>query len=251
MNRVGRKIRGMSIAVLWLVPLVLASALPDQAGAQVMDDRIYWMVMADELEYAPAPEGRPIVLDAALWIGGDYDRLWVKLEGEGATLEREGEFEIQGLYSRLISPFFEAQVGLGIETAYGETDSRSRGFLVLGLQGLAPYWFEIEPQLLVSHEGDVAFAFDASYDLLFTQRLVLEPELELKAAVQNVPAFGIGSGLNHISVGGRMRYEVVRELAPYVGVVWHRRLGETADLARAAGEDAATVRFVAGLRLWY
>lgn len=251
MTRPTREIRGVYSAVLWLAPLFLAPAFPDQAGAQVMDDRIYWMVMADEMEYAPGLEGRPIALDASFWIGGDYDRLWVKLEGEGATLEREGEFEVQGLYSRLITPFFEAQAGLGIETAYGDTDSRSRGLLVLGLQGLAPYWFEIEPQLLVSHEGDVAFAFDASYDLLFTQRLVLEPELELKAAVQNVPEFGIGSGLNDLSLGGRMRYEVARELAPYFGMVWHWRLGETADLARAAGEDVATVRFVAGLRVWY
>lgn len=238
----------------WLAALLVALAvamLPEASAAQVMDDHIYWMVMADEMEYAPGPEGRPVFLDASVWVGGDYNRLWVKLEGEGSTLESEGEIEAQALYSRLISPFFEAQAGLGIETAYGEDDSRSRGLLVLGLQGLAPYWFEIEPQLLVSHEGDIAFSFEASYELLFSQRLILEPELELGAAVQDVPEFGVGSGLNDLSVGGRMRYEIVREFAPYVGLVWTRRFGETADLAQAAGVEVSDVRFVAGFRIWY
>lgn len=238
----------------WLVALLVALAvavLPEPSAGQVMDDHIYWMVMADEMEYAPGPEGRPLSLDGFFWVGGDYNRFWVKLEGERSTLENEGELEAQALYSRLISPFFEAQAGLGIETVFGEADSRSRGLLVVGLQGLAPYWFEIEPQILVSHEGDVSFSFDASYELLFSQRLVLEPELELKAAVQDVPEFGVGSGLNELSFGGRMRYEIAREFAPYVGVVWHERFGETADLARAIGEEVSDVRFVAGLRVWY
>ena len=239
------------LAALAVMLVVGSLTLPERTAAQVMDDHIYWMVLVDELEYAPGPESRPAALDASFWLGGDYDRLWVNVEGDGATVETEGEFEAQALYSRLISPFFEVQAGLGIETEYGETSSRSRGQLVVGLQGLAPYWFEIQPQVLVSQEGDVSLTLNASYELLFTQRLILEPELDLKAAVQEVPEFGIGSGLNDLSLAGRLRYELKREFAPYVGVVWAKRYGGTADLARAAGETVSRTRFVAGLRVWY
>lgn len=232
--------------------LVMGTGLaPGDAAAQTMDDHIYWMVMADELEYAPAPEGEPVFLDASFWVGGDYNRLWVKVEGAAETVEWTGELEAQALYSRLISPFFEAQVGLGVETTLGGAESRRRGLVVLGLQGLAPYWFHVEPQLLVSHEGDVSFAFEGSYELLFTQRLILEPELELKAALQDVPEWGVGSGLNDIELGARLRYEFAREFAPYFGVVWERRFGQTADFARAAGEDVSETRLVAGVHVWY
>lgn len=238
----------------WLAAIFFALGavlLPRGAAAQVMDDHIYWMVMADELEYAPGPEGQPVFLNGSIWVGGDYNRFQLNLEGEAETVESAGELEAQALYSRLIGPFFEAQAGLGVETTFGGAESRSRGLLVLGLQGLAPYWFHVEPQLLVSHEGDVSFAFSASYELLFTQRLILEPELELKAALQEVPEWEVGSGLNDMELGGRLRYEVVREFAPYVGVVWERRFGQTADFARAAGEDVSAARFVAGVHVWY
>jgi copper resistance protein B len=224
---------------------------PGPAAAQTMDDHIYWKITADELEYVPAPAGQPIVLDGSFWIGGDYNRIWIKVEGEQSTVENEGEWEGQLLYSRLIAPFWELQGGVGVETVGGEGGRETRGLLVLGLEGLAPYWFEVEPQLLVSHEGDVAVALSASYELLFTQRLVLEPELEASAALQEVPEFGVGSGLNDVHLAGRLRYEIVRELAPYVGVVWGRTFGKTADLARAAGEGVDDVEFVAGLRVWY
>ena len=243
--------RGLLPRVAAILLLLGAGLAPDAASAQTMDDHIYWMVMADELEYAPGPEGRPVLLDGSIWIGGDYNRFQLNLEGDAETVESTGELEAQALYSRLIGPFFEAQVGLGLETTFGGAESRRRGLLVLGLQGLAPYWFHVEPQLLVSHEGDVAFAFSASYELLFSQRLILEPELELKASLQEVPEWEVGSGLNDMELGGRLRYELAREFAPYVGVVWERRFGQTADFARAAGEDVSETRFVAGLHVWY
>ncbi len=235
-------------AILLLFGIGLA---PEDVEAQTMDDHLYWMVMADELEYAPGLEGRPVFLDGSIWIGGDYNRFQLNLEGDAETVESTGELEAQALYSRLVGPFFEAQVGLGLETTFGGAESRRRGLLVLGLQGLAPYWFHVEPQLLVSHEGDVSFAFSASYELLFSQRLILEPDLELKAALQEVPEWEVGSGLNDIELGARLRYEIVREFAPYVGVVWERRFGQTADFARAAGEDVSETRFVAGVHVWY
>ena len=249
MRRGGVRIAAWSLALL--LGIVAGGVSPAPASAQVMDDHIYWKLTADELEYVPAPEGRPVVFDGSFWIGGDYTRFWIKAEGEQSTVENEGEWEGQLLYSRLIAPFWELQGGVGVETVGGEGGRETRGLLVLGLQGLAPYWFEVEPQLLVSHEGDVAVALSASYELLFTQRLVLEPELEVSAAIQEVPEFGVGSGFNDLHLAGRLRYEIVRELAPYVGVVWGRKFGETADLARLEGEDVDEVEFVAGLRIWY
>ncbi|NIY07235.1 MAG: copper resistance protein B, partial [Gemmatimonadetes bacterium] len=179
---------------MFLTGITALAALPAESPAQVMDDHIYWKVTADELEYVPGPAERPVVFDGAFWIGGDFNRVWVKAEGEKATVGSEGELEAQLLYSRLIAPFWELQGGVGLEMMDGEDGTRTRGLLVLGLEGLAPYWFEVEPQLLVSHEGDVAVALAASYELLFTQRLVLEPELELSAALQEVPEFGVGPG---------------------------------------------------------
>ena len=111
-------------------------------------------------------------------------------------------------------PHGEVQGGVGVETVDGGGERETRGLFVLGLEGLAPYWFELDPQLLVSHEGDVAVALSASYELLFTQRLVLEPELEASAGFQDVPELGVGSGFNDIQLAGRLRYEVVREFVP-------------------------------------
>lgn len=243
--------RRIAMPAVLAMSLVLVGLSATGARAQVMDDEIYWKLMADELEYVPAPEARPVVFDGAFWIGGDYHRLWIKAEGEQSTVENEGELEAQLLYSRLIAPFWELQGGVGIESVTGDGVRHTRGLLVLGVEGLAPYWFEVEPQLLVSHEGDVAVALSASYELLFTQRLVLEPELDMSAALQEVPEFGVGSGFNDVHLAGRLRYELVREFAPYIGVVWGRKFGETADIARAAGEDTDEVQFVAGLRVWY
>jgi copper resistance protein B len=241
-------LRGLALAG-GLALALGASVRP--VSAQIMDDHVFWKALADEFEYGPGPEERPLALDASFWIGGDYTRFWVKAEGEHSLAEAAGDVEMQFLYSRLIAPFWEVQVGPGFETVYGEDASRTRGLLILGLEGLAPYWFEVEPQLLVSHEGDISLALNASYELLFTQRLVLEPEIEASAAIQEVPEYGVGSGFNDLELAARLRYEFVREFAPYVGVVWERRFGDTADLARSAGENVDETRFVAGLRVWY
>lgn len=223
----------------------------DAIQAQVMDDHIYTYVSFDELEYVPGAPEEPVEYDGQMWIGGDYDRLWLKARGEQSTLETEGHFEGQALYSRAVSTFWNAQAGLRVDHRYRSGPNDTRGLVVVGMEGLAPYWFEVESFLFVSQDGDVSARLEASYDLFFTQRLVLEPELELNAAVQEVPAFGIGSGLNDLELAARARYEIVRELAPYVGISWTRRLGETADIARLDGRAVSDANFVAGLRWWY
>ena len=225
---------------------------PDfEPGTSVMGDQhLYSLALLDLFEVAPAAEGVPLRLEGLYRIGTDYTRFWFKGEGEGLALEGKGEAEVQALYSRLISSFFEAQAGVRLDTEFGESDLRTRPQLVVGLEGLAPYWFEVEPALFLSAEGHLSARLEGSYDLLITQRLVLQPEAEVNLALQEVEDWGVGSGLNDIEAGLRLRYEIEREVAPYVGMSWLSRFGSTADLARAEGEDASEVLFVFGVRLW-
>lgn len=239
---------------LWLPALagaVVAAAYSAPVTAQTMDDMIYTYVSFDELEYVPGAVEEPVEYKGQMWIGGDFDRVWLKARGEQSTLEGEGIIEGQALYSRTTSAFWNTQVGVRVDHLYGPGPNATRSHLVLGIQGLAPYWFEVESFVFVSHEGDVSARVEASYDLLLTQRLVLEPEFELNGAVQTVPRFGVGSGPSDLELGARVRYELVREFAPYVGISWVRLVGETADMARTAGGSVSDANFVAGLRWWY
>lgn len=208
-------------------------------------------LLSEILEYAPIETERPIRYDLLGWVGGASNRLWAKAEGIQSTRSRDGETQVQLLYGRLISPFWDLQLGLSVDFGYGQGERNTRGSGALGLQGLAPGWFEFEPTLFVSHRGDISARLTTSYDLLLTQRLVAEPRLETGVAVQAVPEFGIGSGITDVDLGLRVRYEIWREVAPYVGISWQRQLMETADLARAAGNRVAQLSFVGGLRLWY
>lgn len=227
---------------------LLAAAAP--ARAQVMDSALHGLALVERLEVAPRRDGTPIVLDALGWLGGDVNRLWVRFEGDQATETEEGELEVQAFFGRLVSPFWDALVGIRYDARWGE-DTATRAHLAVGLEGLAPHWFELEPTVYLSHEGHLSAELEVEYEVLVTQRLVLQPRLETSVAVQDVPEFGIGSGLTGLELGARLRYELRPELAPYAGVVWHRRLGDTADLARAAGQDVSNVAFVTGLRAWY
>ncbi|MEX2400450.1 MAG: copper resistance protein B [Rhodothermales bacterium] len=232
--------------------LVAGVAAPPSASAQIPDDKPYVFFLFDQLEYAPQPSERPIGLEAIGWFGGDINRAWIRAEGEQSTregLNGEGEAEIEALYGRLVTPYFDAVAGVRTDVRWGRDDAR-RGFLAAGMQGLAPYLFEVEPTLYVSHEGDVSAEFTASYNVLFTQRLILEPEVEARAAVQSVPDWGVGSGVNDVELGVRLRYEFHRKFAPYVGYTQRWMFGETADLARGDGEDPNDGAVVFGVRLW-
>lgn len=231
------------------VAIVLMAAAPQESRAQIFDDKIYTSVLFDRFEYAPGSSDRPVGLEATSWTGGDINRLWIRAEGEQSTIMREGELEIEALYGRLVTPFFDAVAGARMDTRWGE-EPATRGFLAVGLQGLAPYWFEVEPTVYLSHEGDLSAHLAASYELLFTQRLILEPEVEASAALQDVPRWGVGSGVGDLGVGLRLRYEIWRKFAPYIGYEQSWTFGETADLARMAGEDTSSGAFVFGVRMW-
>ncbi|HET7275875.1 MAG TPA: copper resistance protein B [Longimicrobiaceae bacterium] len=240
-----------------LVLLLLALARPAAAqgiGLEQLREMMDWgtgsLLLFDELEYAPGASGQPVGLEATAWYGGAYNRLWVRAEGEQLTAEGGGEAEVEALYGRLITPYFDAVGGVRVDGRWGEDDA-ARALLVLGVQGLAPYWFEIAPTLYVSQDGDLSGRFAASYELLFTQRLIAEPELEVNAALQEVPEFGVGAGFNDVELGLRLRYEIRREVAPYFGYSWTRRVGGSADFARAEGEPVSDGAFVAGLRMWF
>lgn len=213
----------------------------------------HWLtfILFDRLEMEPASAGNPLAWDMDGWAGKVYDRLWVRSEGELRTDRREGDVEFQALYSRLIAPYWDAQVGARVELALAEGEVRRRVHLAVGLEGLAPYWFELEPQLSVSQDGDISASLLASHDVFITQRLILQGQLETLAALQEVPEWGVGSGLNFVDASLRLRYEIRREFAPYVGFRWQRFLGPTADLVRDEGEPVSLSRLVFGLRVWY
>lgn len=222
-----------------------------------MDERRRLFLLGDIVEYQPGASANPINVDALGWYGGDINRLWVRAEGDQSTANRSGEFRATVQYGHLVRPFFDAVAGLALDTrstagGNGIGPKRvTREMVAVGLQGLAPYWIEFEPTLYVSQKGDISARFTGSFDLLFTQRLMLQPRLEFNAAVQKVPEFGVGSGLNDAALGFRMRYEIRRQFAPYVGVSWQRLAGGTAAMARREGESVGPRTIVAGVRVWH
>jgi len=205
-------------------------------------------VLTEVLEVAPDAAGRPLLFDIIGWTGGASRRLWFKLDGGAATEGQGTHAELQVLYGRLVSPWWDLQLGLRGDVESGGGNNPSRVGAVLALQGLAPGWFEVEPSLFVTTTGKVSLDLTASYDLYLTQRLVLQPRVETSLSAQDDLDFGIGSGVGPSSLGLRARYEFAREFAPYAGVVWERRFGRTADLAGGAAGEAM---LVAGLRLWW
>jgi copper resistance protein B len=206
-----------------------------------------YKVLVDQLE-AKFRDGRDgYTWDAQAWYGGDIDKLWLKTEGEGALAEAVEGAEVQALWSHAIDPWFDLQLGV----RHDFRPDPERTHLVLGVQGLAPYWFEVDAAAFVSNKGDVTARLEAEYDLRITQKLILQPRMELDLALQNVPEIGIGSGLSLGEIGARLRYEIRPEFAPYVGVEYERTFGGTASFRRAAGEKAGGLSLLVGLRTWF
>lgn len=213
------------------------------------DEQLYSFLLFDLLEYQGGKNLDQLRWDVVGWAGGDYNRLWFKTEGDSAADKATVEFQL--LYGRLIAPFWDMQAGIRHDRIYGSGSADTRTFAVIGLQGLAPYWFDVEPWIAVSENGDVSARLTVEYDLLLTQRLILQPRVEIEAAVQKVERFGIGSGINDIDTGLRLRYEIRRDFAPYLGINWKRLVGQTAELARRDGEEVEKLSIVAGVRLWF
>lgn len=204
-------------------------------------------LFVDELEYR-AVDGRDgFGWRAQAWHGGNIDRVAVTTEGEGAFGRAPERAEASLLWRHAVNPWFNLELG----ARHDFRPDPQRTYAVAGIQGLAPYWFELEGQLLVSNKGDGHARLSASHDMRITQRLILEPEAELNLAFQDVPEIGVGSGLERVELGTRLRYEIQPGFGPYLGVHWERKLGDSADFARIEGEAPSQVAAIVGLRVWF
>jgi copper resistance protein B len=203
--------------------------------------------MIDTLEVRPDKGPDVYAWEAEFRYGGDIDRLVMKTEGEGEFGHGLESAEVQALWSHAVGPYFDLQAGVRQDFQ----PHPRRTYAVVGFEGLAPYWFDVEGALFLSNKGDLSARIEGSYDLRLTQRLILQPRVEANMAAQNVPELGVGAGLSDAEVGLRLRYEIYREFAPYIGVNYERKFGDTADFARAAGEARGDLRAVAGVRIWF
>ena len=185
--------------------------------------------------------------DGEGWYGGDINRLWIKSEGEGALGRSIERAEIQALYSRAVGPYFNLQGGI----RYDFKPNPSRTYATIGFEGLAPGFFDVEGALFLSNKGELMARLEGYYDQRITQRLILQPRAELNFAAQNSRAIGIGAGLSDAEVGLRLRYDIRREFAPYVGVQYRQAFGKTRRYLRDEGEDAGGLSLLAGVRVWF
>ncbi|AXJ05990.1 copper resistance protein CopB [Pseudomonas fluorescens] len=223
-----------------------AAVFTSHAGHQVHDSAINTYFLADKLEWQDADDPSTLAWDLSGWIGGDFDRLWLRSEGERSNGKTE-DAEIQALWGHAISPWWDVVSGVRQDFKPGAPQT----WAAFGLQGMALYNFEAEATAFIGENGQSAVRLEGDYDILLTNRLILQPTAELNVYGKNDPQRGIGSGLANTEAGLRLRYEIRREFAPYIGVTWNRTYGHTADYAREEGEDRSEARLVLGVRLWF
>ena len=212
---------------------------------KLADEYRFWSVLSNRLEY-DADSG-VTTFDLQGWYGTTYDRLVVKLEGDAVGGQLE-ESQTDLLWGQAVNAYFDTQLGIRLDR-YNE--GQNRQWLALGVQGLAPYWFELDMTAYLGEGGRTALSLEAEYELLLTQRLVLQSRAEIAAYGKEDTVNGLGSGLSDAAVGFRLRYEFSRQFAPYVGVEWNGSFRATADQARANGDTTRDARYVAGIRFWF
>jgi copper resistance protein B len=222
-----------------------AAAFPDVEGHTVHDNAVSFLVLFDRLEWQ-AGDGDRVAWDGKGWVGGDLNRVWFRAEGAGTNGDLTSA-DAHLLYGRAISRWWDAVVGIRQDIGPGSPQAWG----AIGLQGLAPYWFEVEATAYVGEEWRTEVRLETEVDVLVTNRLVLQPHVEMAVHGKSDPERGIGSGLGNMDAGLRLRYELRRELAPYVGIVWSQQFFGTADLARAAGDPTSSVRLAVGVRAWF
>ncbi len=234
-------------------PIVLP---PQHWPAPVNDQEHRLFTLVDVLDYRPKISGGQghddYRWDIEGWYGGDYNRLWFKSEGQRDTaFKADYDVDFQLLYGRFIRKHYDLQIGSRVETQSFKGRNVTRGFGVIGIEGLVPYNYEFESALFIDQNGAVSARLSFTKDLLLTQRLIFQTRFETNAAVQRVEKFTTGSGLNNLEFGARLRYEIRREFAPYIGISFDRSFGETATLVRQDGGDSSQVRFLVGVRAWF
>ena len=219
-------------------------ALPVSQRLSMADEEAFWAVMGERFEYDSDDN---IAFDLSAWYGGTYDRLWLNLEGDYSQGGFE-EIQAELLWGHAISSYFDFQLGTRFDY-YPE--GQNRQWLAVGFQGLSPYWFELSLTAYLGEQGRSALSLEAEYELLLTQRLILQPRVELTLYGKDDPKNDIGSGLSEANLGLRLRYEFSRQFAPYVGVERRETFGGTADYIKAAGESEADTLVLAGIRFWF
>jgi copper resistance protein B len=215
-------------------------------GMDMQDNAPQSMLLIDQLEDSHGNDANGQSWEAEGWYGNDDDKLWLRTEGE-RTSGRLDDGDVEALWNHTVATYWSSQ--LGVRQDFGEVTGRH--WAAFGVQGLSPYWFELEATGYVGDAGRTAARFRAEYEVLFTQRLILQPELEVNAYGQSDAQRRIGSGLSDAQLGLRLRYEFNRQLAPYLGVVWTRRFGNTADLVRDDHQAIFDRQWVAGIRFWF
>ena len=223
-----------------------AAAVPPPSDHPVHDNSIQSFVLFNRLEGFHADEGRGLEWEGQAWVGTDLDKLWLRSEGEHSG-GRTRAADLEVLYGRSIARWWNLVAGVRHDFKPGG----SQDFAAIGVQGLAPYRFEVEATAYIGESGRTAARIEAEYETLLTNRLVLQPLVEANFNGQDDAHRGIGSGLGTIEAGLRLRYEITRRFAPYIGVVRERAFGRTADFRRDAGGDVDDTRFVAGFRIWF
>ncbi|MDI6740437.1 MAG: copper resistance protein B [Candidatus Edwardsbacteria bacterium] len=225
---------------------------PSDFPETLSDGKLYAFTLFEQLEYRVATDDKTadhLGWEAQGWIGGDFNKFWWKNEGKAVfDGPDEGETETDLLYSRLITPFWDFQVGVQYANEWRENNYEDWWSGVVALQGLAPYKFELDNSLYISEDGDVTIAIEAEYDLRITQRLVLQPRAGMGFAFQDNPERSLGAGVTDVTLDLRLRYEIKREFAPYIGIRSQFLVGETDNMAEARGEDSEQLFFLAGVR---
>lgn len=215
-------------------------------GMDMADNAPLGMLLIDQIEAFHGRDGSGQRWDAEAWYGNDLDKLWLRSEGDRrrGTLE---EGDVEAFWNHAVAPYWSTQLGVRQDLGVGP----GRSWAAFGVQGLAPYWFELESTGYVGQAGRTAARLRATRELLLTQRLILQPEAEVNLYGRNDPQRRIGSGVSDVQFGLRLRYEIRRQFAPYIGVNWVRRIGTTADYARQDHQPVSDPQFVAGLRIWF
>lgn len=217
----------------------------------VGDDRPYTFFLADVLEFRPKGSDSDVRWDTEGWRGGDFNKIWFKSEGEKSTTSKDLDLDFQLLYARFVRRYYDFQIGGRVQTLTYRGRNATRVQAVVGIEGLRPYNYEIEATAFVDPKGNVSGRFTATKDFLMTQRWILQPRFETNLAIQRVERFRTGRGLNDIEAGFRLRYEIRREFAPYIGFAYTRSFFGTADFVRRDGGDPGQFRVVMGIRMWY
>lgn len=215
-------------------------------GHRVHDSAINSFFLAEKLEWQDADDGSALAWDLSGWIGGDIDRLWLRSEGERSNGRTE-DAEVQALWGHAISPWWDVVSGVRQDLKPGAPQT----WAAFGVQGMALYNFEAQATAFIGEGGQSAVRLEGEYDILLTNRLILQPTAELNFYGKNDPQRGRGSGLSNSEAGLRLRYEIRREFAPYIGVSWNRTYDKTAEYASDDGVDRGEARWVLGVRMWF